>query len=159
MENKIRDLTTLSNDEIVSIVDLLVNCSRLRVDGVPLMESGDMSYRKIEAKIADAHDGIIIRVTYSEFLEGDKDVVAFIIEDGGDDVFILPVNRAKFIKEYVDTIGVNVDFSSIDQQLKKTYMYFAETLQLWNLGDLELAVNELLKEDEWCVIDQQIADF
>jgi len=158
MDNKIRPLETLTNDEIIGLVDTLVNCSRLKIDGVPLMESGDMSYRKIEAKQADYHDGIIIRVTHSELLEGEKAVVAFIIENGVNDVFIIPVNRTKFVKQYVEEIGPTYDFSLIDQPLRKVYMYFAETLQLWNLGDFEFAVNPLLIKKNWNVIDQQIAD-
>jgi hypothetical protein len=154
---RIRSFETLTNEEIVGVVDLLAVYTTLHRPEKGILDGGIMHYRKIEAKMFDESDGIMIRITCSEF-ESEKEVLGIILEDGYDDVFIRPINRQTFIQEYIDKIGVTGDFAKIHQPLKKVYMYFAETLQMWNLGELELTVNENLKDDDWSVIDEQIAD-
>lgn len=154
----IRSFETLTNEEIVGVVDLLAVYTTLNRAENGILDGGIMSFRKIEAKMFDQSDGIMVRITCSEFLESEKEVLGFILEDGHDDVYIRPINRQVFVKEYIDEIGITADFGSIHQPLKKVYMFFAETLQMWNLGELELTVNECLKDDDWSVIDQQIAD-
>jgi hypothetical protein len=155
---KIRGLTTLTNEEIIGLVNLLIPSSRLRIEGASIIDDGDMSYRKIEAKLPQSHIGIIIRVTHSEEIDSEKEVTAFIVEEGLEDISIIPVNRTKFEKWYVNLIGITYDFSIIEQSCRKIYMYFAENLQLWNLSDIEVEVNKEIS-DVWYTVDERLADF
>lgn len=143
---------TLKNEEIVGLVDLLVKTSRLRVDDVSMFQSGDMSYRKIEAKIMPETTNVIIRVTYAEFIDSRREVVAFILDDGDWDVFIVPVNH-RFVPEFVNSVGVTYDFSMLENSIREQYMYFAENLQLWNLSNIVIAENPDLTDD-WKKIDE-----
>jgi hypothetical protein len=155
---KIRGLTTLTNEEIIGLVNLLIPSSRLRTEGASIIDDGDMAYRKIEVKLPQSHRGILIKVTHSEEIDSEREVGAFIIEDNLDDISIIPVNRTKFEKWYVNLIGITYDFSIIEQSCKKTYMYFAENLQLWNLTGIEFEVNKDISDD-WYTVDETIADF
>lgn len=71
---RIRGIDTLTDKEIIRMVDHLLKVSRLKVHEVELMESGDMYYRKIEVKSAPIVDGIICRVSYAEDVSFKKDV-------------------------------------------------------------------------------------
>lgn len=155
---KIRGLTTLTNEEIIGLVNLLIPSSRLRMEGASIINDGDMSYRKIEAKLPQSHKGILIKVTHSEEIDSEREIAAFIIEESLDDISIIAVNRTKFEKWYVNLIGITYDFSLIEQSCRKTYMYFAENLQLWNLSGVEFEVNKDIS-DNWYTVDETIVNF
>jgi len=153
--SRIRDLLTLTNDEIIGLVDLLVSASRLHNDDAEYGECGDSHYRKIEAKIMPGSRNIIIRVTYAECIDDPPHVVAFILDDADWDVIIVPVIHHKFSAEFVNSVGVNYDFTVFENGVKEQYMYFAENLQLWNLSNIAMAENPDLKDD-WNTIDVKL---
>ena len=152
--SRIRDLLTLTNDEIIGLVDLLIAASRLHNDDAEYGECGDSHYRKIEAKIMPGSRNILIRVTYAEFIDSKPDVVAFILDDADWDVIIVPVNHDKFPK-LAKSEGVTLDFTVFENGVKEQYMYFAENLQLWNLANISMAENPDLKDD-WNTIDVKL---
>lgn len=152
---RIRSLDTITDEEIIGMVDILVHCSRLRIDGASYLEDGDMRYRKIEVKNHQFLSGILFRVTYSEEVDSEREVVAFTVEDSIDDISIIPVNRSKYEQWLVDEIGITYDFSILDQSCKKTYMYFAENLQLWNLKGIDFEVNKYITDD-WYTVEETI---
>ncbi|MES2062558.1 MAG: hypothetical protein V4456_11600 [Bacteroidota bacterium] len=152
---RIRSILTLTDDEIISTVDLLLKISRPVIDGVELMSSGDMRYRKIEVKSAEIVPGIIFRISYAEEVNSKKDVVSFILEDGINDIFILPVNRARYTADFVNPLNITSNFAGIDQPVREVYMFFAENLQLWNLSIVPFSINNNIKDD-WYTVEEKI---
>lgn len=161
MSQNIRKLTTFTNEELISIVDELIFYSRLDIPGVSYLENyerhgGDMSYRKIEVKLVNENE-LIFRVTFSEHLDSEKMITAIILEDAGNDIYIKSVYAGN-TKDYLEELGVNFDYSTLHQGCRENYIFFAEKLQLWNLGGIDLEKNKNLSQQHWFVVSSVVVN-
>lgn len=144
---RIRQLNTLTKNEIIIMTDVLAFCSRTVSFG------GDMLYRKIEAKLAANNNNLSCRITYSEFQSGPFESLAFILETTSDDVIIKPVNRQKYSKSFNEDYQLSFDFGLLEQSVKETYVLFSETLGFWDPEKISHPAQTTLT-DNWCIIDE-----
>jgi len=61
--------------------------------------------------------------TFSERVDSEQHITAIILEDAENDVYIKSV-MAGHSQEYIDELGLNLDYSMLHQGIKGNYIFF-----------------------------------
>lgn len=124
-----RDIYTLTNDEIVSLVDCLFPNDGKFAEFLP-----SDNYRKVEVGFSKDDWYFICKVSFGVDKDHISHVTAFDIQNSGDedDFYITSVSdNGLYKKEWIEKQGINLDFSTFYFGIKKLYDFFNETLKMW----------------------------
>jgi hypothetical protein len=148
-----RDVYSLSNEEIIKLVDFIFtdyNLDRI-VHSLYIQERSlcsSLTYRKIEVVNSNYEWAYVIKVIFgfkgldrkittgfvllNEGLPGDENLKESDIDIQGIAAFYGPFENVVDAKALIESFGIDIDFSILTLYIKRLYTFLDQELRIWN---------------------------
>jgi hypothetical protein len=131
--NYIRDVYSLTNEEIIGLVDFVFPNGGGNMEMVMYNRKAmkKVNYRKIEI-VPSLDDGsVFCRVTFGFSNEAKCLVTGFELLSNLDDYCFNPLNKAYIGDAYFKKLGINFDFSAFNIEIRSLYKFLDNDLKMW----------------------------
>ncbi|MES2062557.1 MAG: hypothetical protein V4456_11595 [Bacteroidota bacterium] len=131
--NNIRDVYSLTNEEIIGLVDFIFPDGGGNMETVMYNRKAMkvVIYRKIEIVPSFDEGSIFCRVTFGFSDESKSLVTGFELLSNLDDYCFTSLSKAYIGDAYFKKLGINFDFSAFNIEIRALYKHLEDNLKMW----------------------------
>jgi hypothetical protein len=131
--NYIRDVYSLTNEEITGLVDFIFpdGGGNMEIVMYNRMAMKVVNYRKIEIVPSFDEASIYCKVTFGFSNDPKSIVTGFELLSNLDDYCFNPLSKGKIKDAYLKKWGINFDFSLFNIEIRSLYKYLEDNLKMW----------------------------